>query len=99
LDRRGLRRNRFVELVQPAANLVAGVRRQAGKLERRNMAAVVEAKNNGFPINPGRRIQRKRERNFFGWPEGHHRSQRKPVLGEIAHHSAVGGRKFDVDEA
>jgi hypothetical protein len=75
------------------------VRRQAGKFERRDVAAVVNAKNNRFPINPSRSIQYKRKRNLFGRTKRHHRAERKPVLRKVAHHAAVGGRKFNVDEA
>jgi hypothetical protein len=94
----GLRRNRLIEFILPAANLVARVGRQAGKLECRDMTTVVNAHDNRFSINSGGGIQRKREWNLFGLPERQHGTQRKPMLREVAHHSAVGGRKFHVDE-
>jgi hypothetical protein len=83
----------------PAANLIARLGRQAGKLECRNVAAVVNAHDNRFSINSCGTIQRKRKWNLFGLPERQHGTQREPVLREVSHHSAVGGRKFDVDEA
>jgi hypothetical protein len=75
------------------------MRRQAGKFKRRDVAAVVDAKNNRFPINPGGTIQHKGKRNLFGRTKRYHRTEREPVLRKVAHHAAVGGRKFDVDEA
>jgi hypothetical protein len=63
------------------------------------MAAVVDAKNNRFPVNPGGGIQHKGKRKLLGWAKRYHRAERKAMLGEVAHHPAVGGRKLDVNEA
>jgi hypothetical protein len=63
------------------------------------MAAVFQANDNRFPINPGRSIQRKRKRNLLGMPKGYHRAEREAVFREVSHHPAVGRGKLDVDEA
>ena len=99
MRRRGVRGKRLIKFIQPAADLVAGVRRQPGKLECRDMAAVFQTNDNRFPINPGSSIQRKGKGNLLGLPKRDHGAERKPVLREVSHHPAVGGRKFDVDEA
>jgi hypothetical protein len=56
------------------------VGRQAGKLECRDVAAVVNAHDNRFSINSCATIQRKRKWNLFGLPERQHGTQREPVL-------------------
>jgi len=66
LDGLDLRGNRLIELIQPAANLIARMRRQPGKLERHDMAAVFYPNNYCLSIDPGGSIQRKGEWNLFG---------------------------------
>lgn len=96
LGRRGLSRQWRVEFFQPAANLIARVRRQSGKLERGNAPSVRDPNHNRLTINPNAVIKRKGKRNLFGRLERHHGANRKSALGEVAHHSAVRGRKLDV---
>jgi hypothetical protein len=80
-------------------NLVAGMRRQPGKFERGNAAAIIDPDDNRLPINPGRCLQHEGKWNFFGLPKRHHGTQGKSVLRKVAHHSAVGRGKFDINEA
>jgi hypothetical protein len=75
------------------------MRGQSRELQRRDSAAVFQAPDDRFAINPGGSIQCKGKRNFFRRLQGHHRAERKAVLRKVAHHSAVRGRKLDVDKA
>jgi hypothetical protein len=63
------------------------------------MAAVVDANDNRFAVNPGGSIQHKGKRNLLGMPKRHHGSEREAMLREVSHHSSIGRREFDVDEA
>ena len=63
------------------------------------MAAVFNAQNDRFAVNPGRIFENKGERKLFGCTYRNHRADGKPLLGKVAHHAAVGGRKLDVNEA
>lgn len=62
------------------------------------MAVVFQPKNDGFPVNTRSGIQRERKWNLFGWFERQHRAERKSMLGEVAHHPAIGGRQLHVDK-
>jgi hypothetical protein len=90
---------RLVELVQVAANLVTGMRRQPGKLKRGDASAVVDSHDNRFSVNARGNIQDKGKGHLLRVPERHHGAERETMLREVAHHSTVGRRKFHVDEA
>lgn len=62
------------------------------------MPAVGDPHNNRLTIDAHAVIQNKGKRDLFGQLQRHHRAQAKALFGKIAHHSAVGRWKLDVDE-
>jgi hypothetical protein len=97
--RRGLADDWFVELLEPATNLIARMGRQTGKFQGGDVAVVLKTKDNRVAIDAGSGIQRKGKWNLLRLFEGHHGTQGKPMLGKVPHHATVGGREFHVDEA
>jgi hypothetical protein len=72
LRRIGIRRDRLIEFVEPAADLIPGMHWQTGEFESGDVAAILHAQNNRIPLNPGGRIQCKGKRNLFGQADRQH---------------------------